>query len=376
MKKKGYIKLLFICIFLLTIMGINSVLKIFNNYTYPLFLILVFIISIFLIGFEKERSLHKQYLLILISILTIIYLLINYLLGLYIGFSLNGYNLSLVSILKNIFFATLTIIATELLRYNLVTKSENNKYLLILITIAFIVMESSVISHGFAFEFKTEIVDFIFSYVLIIIVKNIFLTYLSLKVGYKVAISHLLILNIPYYIIPLIPNLGSYMTTILQLLISSLLLFLTYRIIKSSEKNNTSKIVVNKLVWITFSLVAAFMIFLNCGLFKYYTLTIGSGSMRNTISIGDVIIVEKLTIDQLSIIKVNDILVFRNSNRIVVHRVISIEVKNGEYFFFTKGDANEDADDFVIRSKDVIGITKIKIPIIGRPSVWLKEKIS
>ena len=376
MEKKGYIKLLIICIFLLIVMGINSILKIFNSYTYPLFLILVFGASIYLIGFEKERSLHKRYLLLLICIITVIYILIIYLLGIYIGFSLNGHSLSLLSILKNIFFITLTIVMTELIRYNLVTKSERSKSLITLITTVFIIAEAGILSHGFAFEFKTEVVEFIFSYLLIIIFQNIFLTYLALKVGYKTAIVHLLILELPTYFMPLIPELGSYMDAVSKLLLLAILLFLTHMVVKTTEKGTRLMWKVNKLVWLVILLIAAFMIFLNCGLFKYYTLTIGSGSMHPTISVGDVIIVEKKNIDELPSIKVDDVLVFKNSNRVVVHRVISIEIKNNEYLFYTKGDANKTADDFIIRSKDVIGITKVKIPIIGKPSVWLKEQLN
>ena len=58
---------------------------------------------------------------------------------------------------------------------------------------------------------------------------------------------------------------------------------------------------------------------------------------------------------------------------IVVHRLIRIVKADNEVFYYTKGDANKEEDDYLIKKEDIIGIVRFKIPYIGYPTVWFSE---
>ncbi len=91
-----------------------------------------------------------------------------------------------------------------------------------------------------------------------------------------------------------------------------------------------------------------------------------------TIDKGDVVIIEKVG-DKYSSINKGDIIAFKYSNFIIVHRVINIIRDRGEYFFYTKGDNKKDNNNFVIKEDMIEGIIKLKIPFIGFPTLWLNE---
>ena len=52
-----------------------------------------------------------------------------------------------------------------------------------------------------------------------------------------------------------------------------------------------------------------------------------------------------------------------------MHRVIEVN----DNTFKTKGDNNDEEDAWVVNKKDIIGITKVRIPLLGYPTVWLNE---
>ena len=81
-----------------------------------------------------------------------------------------------------------------------------------------------------------------------------------------------------------------------------------------------------------------------------------TGSMEPTITIDDLIVVEK-TNDY----KLNDIVVFQDGNLIVVHRIIAID---GEEIT-TAGDNNDGAIDDPIKVTDIYGEVVNIIPVLG-----------
>ncbi|MEI3508975.1 MAG: signal peptidase I [Bacilli bacterium] len=109
----------------------------------------------------------------------------------------------------------------------------------------------------------------------------------------------------------------------------------------------------------TASIILGVLLFVNIiltsGIFKYYSIVVGSGSMHPAIQKGDLIIVEKIKKEHLDQINENDILVYLKEKQIIVHRVVNITYENSQYTFETEGDANEVKDPWVIDEKDVIG---------------------
>lgn len=92
-------------------------------------------------------------------------------------------------------------------------------------------------------------------------------------------------------------------------------------------------------------------------LFGYTFFEVATGSMADTINIGDVVVV-KITKDAVE----NDIIVFKENESFITHRLIS---KNGEEII-TKGDANN-SEDKPIKEEQILGKVVKTIPKVG---VW------
>ena len=72
-------------------------------------------------------------------------------------------------------------------------------------------------------------------------------------------------------------------------------------------------------------------------------------------------------------ISINNLINSKYEDVIIVHRLINILEDKGEYFYYTKGDANENEDNWVVEKDMIIGIVNHRIPYVGMPTVWLNE---
>ena len=97
---------------------------------------------------------------------------------------------------------------------------------------------------------------------------------------------------------------------------------------------------------------------------------IATESMTGEINKGDVAITTKYT-DQP--IEEGQVIAFEQSDRVVIHRVVKIEVINGQRRYYTKGDANEELDTGFITSGNIVGLVNNKIPYIGYPTLWMRS---
>ena len=72
-------------------------------------------------------------------------------------------------------------------------------------------------------------------------------------------------------------------------------------------------------------------------------------------------------------IEEGQVIAFEKNDRVVIHRVVDIQIINGQTRYFTKGDANTSNDDGFIYDYDIVGIVNFKIPYIGYPTLWLRS---
>ena len=93
--------------------------------------------------------------------------------------------------------------------------------------------------------------------------------------------------------------------------------------------------------------------------------------MEPELHVGDIVIVNKKI--EPSSIKVGEILVYEQNSKIIVHRIVDIEKVEKEFYFYTKGDANQAKDNYITFEKNIIGIVEYQIPIIGTPVVWINN---
>ncbi len=373
-------KMLILEIILLIFLLFNSfVFKIANMYVISGIMLPFLILMIVLCGYEKDNYRYKKDVLLNIIVFLLAYYLITYFLGLFSGFIKSSYSLSLINIIKNTFPVILLIIISELMRYVLFNKTNKNISYIIFGCLLFVMVDVNTMVHIYDVKTALGMTKMICLVVFPSVTKNIFLTYLTIKVGYKSGIVYRLITELSTYLLPIFPDFGEYigvlLKTVLPLMImaklNNMFNYYSVRKIKDSRYNKRKLILYSV---ITFSLLV--IVVLTSGLFTYQALTIGSGSMSPKIEKGDIIILRSVKKAEVNKIKKGDILVHNHDNKIIVHRVIKKSNNNGNITFRTKGDHNNAKDSWTVKQDDVIGIVKFRIKWIGMPTVALNELLN
>lgn len=374
--KKSEKKLLAFELFLILIFLVNLIFLQANNYIIAIAIIIIFFISTSLLGFEEDRHRFKKDGILFAIIFAIIYELFIYICGIFLGFLRSGYSLSIFSIFKNIVPFAMIIFTGEILRHEFTVKGEKKKIFYILTVILFILIDSSANIFIYNINSSRVVLEAICLILIPSISKNLLLTYWMDKFGILANVIYLSITSLLVFLIPIIPDFNKYLQAVIALIYPAIVYFATKRILKDFNTKTGEPTILSKVITIIIVIFSVILIALTSGIFKYYFLTIGSGSMRDKIDIGDVVIVKKLKQNELNQIKVGKILVFKMENKVIVHRVIKIKKDNdGSLLFVTKGDANKEKDNWVVSENAVIGTTNHVIPFIGLPSVWLYEFI-
>ena len=94
-----------------------------------------------------------------------------------------------------------------------------------------------------------------------------------------------------------------------------------------------------------------------------------TGSMEPTIPVGSVVVIKPVDPETL---KIGDIICFKLSEpSSVTHRIFNITDEG----FTTKGDANEDPDQWTVKKENVIGKVVLTIPYIGYIGYFVRTPI-
>ncbi|MBE6671643.1 MAG: signal peptidase I [Ruminococcaceae bacterium] len=134
---------------------------------------------------------------------------------------------------------------------------------------------------------------------------------------------------------------------------------------------NTFKKVWNIISSVLVTIVVLCAIFLmGSRILGYQVYTVLSGSMEPNYSVGDLLYVKETDV---STIKVGDPITFILNEELVVatHRVVRIDAE--KQHFYTKGDANETEDSSPVHFKNVIGVPKFSIPLLGYVSNYIQN---
>lgn len=330
-----------------------------------------------LLGFSKKRVSLNYNVGQLIIIILILYYVSIYFFGLFFGFLKNTYLLTFSSIIKNVFLAVLFYILREIYRFLIVSKKNvHNRLPILFVTLLFAFLDIIMEINGYDFSTGVGIFEVFASLIIPRFAISFFLSYISYNFDYKLAILFLLIFDLPKYFLPLIPDLGTYISSIVTLI---LLFVLYYNISLKKEKYDCrTKVVTSKqknyTIFVIF-LPLLVLVGLISGLFKYHLFAIGSNSMLPTFARGDTVLIEKID-EEYNKLLVGDILAFSFNNQILVHRIVSIEENNGIFIIKTKGDNNEEIDGWTVSNDMIYGKVVFIIPYIGLPSVELSELMS
>ena len=366
-------KLLFIEIFMIIVV-ISTFFQpvLFKDYRYLIFLTIMGFVSYFFIGIDTTRMPDSKKILKNTAIVLLLYFFISYFLGFFIGFSKTIYSFGFTNLVKNIIPTITIIVVCELLRYQLIKKSNNNKLVIVLSFLIFVMLDMSIGLHNYNLSVKDELYEFIGIISLGSIAKNILMTTYAIRGDYFDAFVYRFVMELYIFIVPVIPGFSIYIDSILGIVVPVITCFV---IINMKEKTiikpkNRRR---NNIIFFTVLFTLSFLVLLNSGLFKYQTIVIGSNSMKPKIAKGDVVLVERLNDKEKKELKVGDILIFKNQNKIISHRIYNIIERNNERYYVTKGDYNEKPDAGATDNKNVIGVVRLRFKKIGLISVWLNE---
>lgn len=137
---------------------ISSITK---EYLKVIFLGIILFLLIFEFGFEFNNSVNRKEILPNIIFCLLLYFFLAYISGLFIGFEKTIYKFNLSNIINNIIPTTLIIILSELIRYQFINRSSNNKFILISSCILFILFDISVNYSLYDLSIKTDVYKYI-----------------------------------------------------------------------------------------------------------------------------------------------------------------------------------------------------------------------
>lgn len=375
MKKETYI--IAIIEVLLLIISLFQIYVV-KSFSYPIYLLILFVIlgiSYYFLKFDKRKERLSKDIMLIIGIVVLLYWLIIYIVGYFSGFLMNSYQRSFFGITKNVLYGFGLIASSEMFRHMFLRRRNDNKKIFVLTILVISMLEIVTKFSASQLDSNVQILKLLFSVVVPIFSKNIFLSFITLKVGCLSSILYRSLMELPLYIVPIIPNLGYYIENLVITILPLIILLIIYKLYYSDDGKIASSRMynkINKISNVIYSFIVILLlgvVLLVSGIGRYIVYTIGSASMEDTINVGDVVVIDKKDKE----FKENDIIAFYHNDVILVHRIIKIyKDAYGEYYQ-TKGDNNETADSWLVKEKDVVGQYRMRFRWIGWPTVKLNE---
>ena len=334
--------------------------------------VLFIIFTILLISFGIKRD--KNYLkgnatrTVIAALMT--FMLIIYGLGIFLGFN-KGYISNDYTYFKNLILILIFIIELEFVRFLIVRNSlKDTKAIVIFTALSAILNILLELNLG---KLTTAEDKFIFLSTIIfpIIAQESLCSYMTYKIALLPSLIYKLVIKLYIFVLPIIPNLGDYIYSTANIILPFALYSILNRMIIRYDKEKEKIKKINRIIFsIPIVIFLIILIILVSGVFKYKLIAVASNSMSPVYRRGDAVIYEKLKVEEL---EAGDILAFQKESRIVTHRIVKIWKQDGEYYFTTKGDANNDNDKFTPSAKNVLGKVEFKFKYIGYPTVLINE---
>lgn len=373
--KKSFKQLLTIQIFMLLVIITGFFYgNVFKNDLQIIFLFVSFVAlySVFRLDIRNDFKYRQTLKTVMICLL--FYFILIYIGGLFTGFAKTIYSFGFTNLIYNIIPTLIYIVLMEFIRSIYINRSNNNKIIIVLSCIVFIIYDSFSKFYLYNLSVSDDLYEYIGLVILVSIARNIFLSILCSKSNVINCIIYRIITELYIFVVPIVPNFGPYINSVLEitlpLIIGLILISPSKRILPSPNMTKRGRI--SSIVVVSILLL---IILLNSGLIKYQMFVIGSNSMNPYIYRGNVIIARRTNSKEIKQIKKGEILVFRYDKKIVSHRVYKIITRNNKLYFRTKGDNNDQVDDNLAKESDVIGTVSFRIKYIGLPSIWLREAL-
>lgn len=380
MKEKNTRIILLIIIFLLGAVAPAFLWKAGNIFAYiirPLIWISLFFLTRLFIGkgnkpFSFKKKDTREYAIIG----SLIFIIVYYSLGLVIGYARTPYQRDLLNIVKNSWSILAFYVPRELIRYQF-AKSANKRNVFKVMSFVTIVMILSDIPYSSYTLLSTNlanIIEYVIKTFLPAVGINAFLSYLSTKDGYLSALLYILPIKLVEIITPVFPNNVFFILIIVYTLVP-LLTFVKIEDVHNRDRRfgiEMETSIRQKISRVVLSIVFVFLIAFTTRMLPIVPTVILSNSMNPSIKRGDMVVIKKITYEN---IKINDVIEYKLDKIYIVHRVINIkQTKNGN-IYITKGDNNLVRDSKSVTEKQITGKVVGTIPSVGYPTIWVRDFI-
>ena len=355
-----------------------------NIFTRKILALIIGIYAIFVSYFMKRRkifSINKKQVTFLMVIFAMFYIALFYLMGLEFGFVRPKILFSIKTIFNFILPLGTIIVASEWMRRIFLShkvvlkyKSKQIDLSIVLTYIAMVLIDLLIYTEVYDLakldDFLT-ILGFVFFASLSC---NLLYNYIANRNGVRGIIIFRLITVLFVYIIPIVPDVFIFFRSFLRLLYP----YLIYLVLEKLYSKNDYSIGRNEkkkeLFGNTFLIViSALLVMLISCQFRYGIIVVGSGSMTGTIDKGDAVIFEKYDNQE---IQVGQVIIFDYNNIQTIHRVVDIQKVNGEYRYYTQGDANSRKDDDYRIAEDIYALVDLRVKYLGYPTLWVRDLFS
>ena len=332
---------------------------------------------------KLSKKIHTKS-IIYIAVGIFIYLTLIYLLGLVTGYRMSAYAHSPLKILKRAFLPFLTISILEIYRYISINKCSDKKTYIIE-TILIIIFD--IVIHYYRLE-GTLVSIFVFLTVIVlpIILKNILLNYISKNIGVRPCLLYVIPLGIYSYFVPVYPDLGNYLTCIVNMTLPSFIYIYLGRMIAEENEveqleDKEEKKIVFKILRVVLDtiLIFIFTVFISLisGYFPYQLVGVDTSYISPAVDRGDAIILYKnLSFDDYD---TGNIIAYKNGKKIIIDIIAKTDLDDlGYHHLYVK---KEIKDGKVVKYREItednlIGIyNNFKVKKIAYPTIKFKEFI-
>lgn len=342
-------------------------------YAYTGFISFICIYMLIKYGFMKDNNYTKGSITRIVVATMISFLIIAYSLGLILGFVRPYNQITFNYILNAVLISVIMISSEEIIRYIVARNGQKNKKPIIIFTIIMIILNIIMQINIFNFNSREQVFIFISVVVIPTIAEHLLCTYLTYKSSLVPSLVYRLSFRLFTALAPIIPDLGNYLNSVVGVFMPYTIYSFSRKTIRKAEK---AKDYVNKatmkIIYLPILIMLIIVVILVSGIFKYKMIAIGSNSMVPVFYRGDAVVYEKISSDEIDI---GDVIVFKENNKVITHRVVSIYKKGNEYLIKTKGDANNTEDKFTVYGSNLLGKVECVVKYVGYPTLWIKEVI-
>lgn len=305
-------------------------------------------------------------------------------LGLFFGFGKSPYSFTPLSILTNIFFIFSMVFGIELSRSYLIKKGISNRrnvtVILGLATLLFMLIYIQP-TDFFVLNFNDPVaaVKFLGETIIPLLAMSLFASYLAYLGGAMAAIGYMGALTAFEWFSPVLPSIDWTLVALVGTLVPAIGFLIIQQSIQTTQRSSGSIRKRRKkkdptLSWTGLAVICVVIVFFSTGFFGVQPTIIYSGSMRSSIDVGDIVLIQDVPIEEIN---EGDVIQFsRDDMQLpIVHRVYDIYEEENTIYYLTKGDANDDPDSDPIVTDQVMGKAVFTIPKIGWIPIVIKEFI-